>query len=43
MTSAGYVVIGMLIGGIIAYVVGAVRQIQGKDQWLRKLVERFDK
>lgn len=41
MTTAGYVVTGMVIGGVIAYMVGAIRQYQGKDKWIGKIVDKF--
>lgn len=39
MTPAGYIAIGMLIGGVICYFVGAIRQAQGKDKFIKDLIK----
>lgn len=42
MTSVGYVALGIVVGGAISYMVGAIRQYQGKDKWIGKLVDKFE-
>ena len=33
MTPAGFVFIGIVIGGIIGYIVGTIRERNGKNKW----------
>lgn len=42
MTSVGYVALGIVVGGAIAYMAGAIRQYRGKDKWIGKLVDKFE-
>lgn len=39
MTTAGFVAIGLVVGLVSGYLLGAIRQIQGKDEWLKDLFE----
>lgn len=39
MTNAGFVAIGFVIGGVICYFVGAIRQAQGKDKFIKDLIK----
>nr|DAL81548.1 MAG TPA: Protein of unknown function (DUF1043) [Caudoviricetes sp.] len=39
MTNAGFVAIGILIGLIGGYFLGAIRQAQGKDSFIKKLIK----
>lgn len=39
MTNAGFIAIGILIGLIGGYFLGAIRQAQGKDKFIKDLIK----
>lgn len=41
-TPFGLIVAGAIVGGAISYFIGAIRQYQGKDKWIVKLVDKFE-